>query len=129
MNEHADIVAAKSRRVVDILASGRCVNNPVPFDAAIDERRVARTPDARKNAADHAARLCAGCPVQGICLAAAVLSGERNGVRGGLPAWRLRQLAASARNGTLSPLRAELNVKATLSSNALPAAITQQAAA
>lgn len=112
MDEHRDVVAAQSRRVRDILATGKCVGSPAAFDAAIDERRTPRTLGARREATAYAARLCAGCPVQGVCLAAAVLSGERNGVRGGRPSWRLRQLAASVRKGTLAPLHAELGAQA-----------------
>lgn len=114
-----------TRRVVampitarDWAVNGKCSNRWETWDEAIDSRPESRSVARRRRAQAEAATLCAGCPVAAHCLVDAVEQGERWTIRGGLPAWRLRQLAASLRAGSRAPLNAELRLMAV---NAVPA--------
>lgn len=96
----------------DWVVSGKCVNRWREWDAAADRCCESRSIARRREAQAEAAALCAGCPVAAQCLNDAVESGERWTVRGGLPVWRLRQLAASLKAGSRAPLNVELALMA-----------------
>lgn len=113
MTSATEIVEATAKRpaaVREKFKDAKCLGNFGPWDEAADEPLTGSSTTSRRPTFQAAERLCDGCPIRAWCLAESVLTGEQASVRGGLPVWRLRQLQASRKAGSLAPLVAEVQL-------------------